>query len=252
VIEKARSVRARTIPLAIPISSWDARPRTLAEYEALLSRSGLPVGLRPAAKRAYATQRVALFVEDRSLFATRANVMSRQWAVSQFSTALDVARLDARATTARYLAGRLNIAEYRLAMLNELQEAYREAALALGGPNWQFRPALATQARQLLDEQARFLDNMIAEIASGQQRRDGTLLRRSMMYGHAAWGGLNELNRTMAASEGNRFEENVLSDADHCGGCVEETAKGRVPIGTLVPVGQRDCLANCKCLLLFS
>lgn len=49
------------------------------------------------------------------------------------------------------------------------------------------------------------------------------------------------------------FEENVLEDgAKHCDGCLDESALGRVPIGTLTPVGDRDCGNNCKCMIIYT
>jgi hypothetical protein len=73
-----------------------------------------------------------------------------------------------------------------------------------------------------------------------------------MMYASSAWGALQEATRLQAAGEGYVYEENILGDAEHCGGCVAETAKGKVPIGTLIPIGQRDCLANCHCHFAYS
>jgi hypothetical protein len=47
-------------------------------------------------------------------------------------------------------------------------------------------------------------------------------------------------------------EWNVLHPADHCegvGSCIEQTARGKVPIGSLIPVGDRRCLRRCHCTI---
>lgn len=42
-------------------------------------------------------------------------------------------------------------------------------------------------------------------------------------------------------------ERNILGIAEHCASCIRETKRGWVPIGTLIPVGLRDCWFGCKC-----
>lgn len=51
------------------------------------------------------------------------------------------------------------------------------------------------------------------------------------------------------APEGAMYERNIRHARDSCGGCIHETARGWVPIGTLVPTGYRDCRGNCLCSL---
>ena len=54
------------------------------------------------------------------------------------------------------------------------------------------------------------------------------------------------------------FERNLLMPGDNCSnspesvGCIEETAKGWVPIGTLSVPGTRTCVMNCRCSLEYS
>jgi hypothetical protein len=43
------------------------------------------------------------------------------------------------------------------------------------------------------------------------------------------------------------MEQWVLGVAEHCNGCVEQSAKGRVPIGSLPAIGTQECLFNCQC-----
>ena len=45
-------------------------------------------------------------------------------------------------------------------------------------------------------------------------------------------------------------ERNVLEPgAEHCQDCLDETARGYVPTGKIMPIGQRACRANCACVV---
>ena len=48
-------------------------------------------------------------------------------------------------------------------------------------------------------------------------------------------------------------ESNILDDgAAHCEGCLEADAAGEVPLGTLTPIGARDCGSRCRCRIVYS
>jgi hypothetical protein len=49
-------------------------------------------------------------------------------------------------------------------------------------------------------------------------------------------------------------ESNLLAPAEHCegqGSCVEQTTRGWVPVGSLIPIGGRLCVTNCKCQIRY-
>ena len=65
---------------------------------------------------------------------------------------------------------------------------------------------------------------------------------------------LVEIKQRGMMEQGKTECRNVLGPADHCEGansCIEQTAKGWVPIGggAMVPIGSRLCLSNCRCRL---
>lgn len=248
-LEKARSRRARTLLLAQEIPSWESRPRTLQELDALLDVRGLPPQLRPAVRQAFQRGDAVFFVRDRALYATRTGLLSRQWVLNQYATGLEGVRLEMQRTAAQVVRGG-DLQTLHSRMVAMLEQSHVEALRIIFGPN---PPAdAAATAGRLLRQQRAYLDRMFADITGGRQKRDGTLTRRAMMYAGSGWGAAAEMSRLMAVGEGWHFEENVLGDAEHCGGCIEETGRGRVPIGTLVPIGQRDCLSNCRCYLRYS
>jgi hypothetical protein len=47
-------------------------------------------------------------------------------------------------------------------------------------------------------------------------------------------------------------EKNVLGATDqHCAVCKGETRRGYVPVGSLIPIGQRTCMSRCLCRYVF-
>ena len=64
--------------------------------------------------------------------------------------------------------------------------------------------------------------------------------------------GYDEGFRSGYLSSGWQWERNVLAIAEHCPGCLEATAMGWQPIGTLSPLGSRQCKFNELCHWEFS
>jgi len=100
-----------------------------------------------------------------------------------------------------------------------------------------------------IKEQYKYLNRFAQEIRSGVQKLDGTLVSRAELYTQAGRGIYENVVGRAAEDAGATEERSVLGPADHCSDCVGEAAKGWQPIGTLTPIGQRKCLANCRCTM---
>lgn len=90
----------------------------------------------------------------------------------------------------------------------------------------------------------------------------GPLEQRMSMYIDSARPIFEEARRQSHEDEakrtGKRLEEkNVLGDADHCTttngvvGCPEWSKRGWLPAGTMTAPGERPCIQNCKCRMVF-
>ena len=90
------------------------------------------------------------------------------------------------------------------------------------------------------------------DIASGKQAVDGRLAARARLYAQSGRVAFHNVERFEMERRGWDTEENVLAAAEHCSGCLAETAKGRVPIGSLTPIGQRPCRTNDRCRIRYS
>lgn len=251
-MQKARNRKARTAALALYVPTWQERPRTLDELNRLFDQMSTPSIQRPVLRRAFVTGAVVFFVGDVMLFGTATHLLDRDWMFAQYETALVALANQFRTYAQELMSGQSSLEEFRQQMAGEIETASWEAALLVYGPTIWLVPAIAQAVRQLIDRQLSYLDRLLNEIQTGKQKLDGSLLRRVMMYAGGGWAMLYEMVKRMAIAGGYTNEENILGIADHCEGCLEETAKGRVPIGTLVPIGERLCLSNCRCRIRYS
>ena len=251
MLEKARSRKARTVGIALLVTSLAARPKTMAELDALMVEQGIPSDRRPTIRRAWASGAAIFYVADLMLFASRSETFPQEFMMGQFEGALPSVVEDMRASAQRLIDGSITIDEFQRQITALIETSHWEAGIALFGPALWLFPAVLLLVRQLIDRQLAWLRGLVLDIRLGRQRLDGSLLRRIAMYARAAWSALVEFSRHLARLRGFTEELNVLGVAEHCQGCIDEAARGWVPIGTLVPIGQRQCLSNCACRYIF-
>lgn len=124
------------------------------------------------------------------------------------------------------------------------------AAFATGG--WLLiAPTLPAVEADIADE-LDYLDGFADEVAAGQTPRDGRFIRRAMLYAAAGFSFYLALRGDRARAQGYTEEmSNLDPAAEHCNSCVEEADRGWVPLGELVPVGDRDCRSNCRCWITY-
>jgi hypothetical protein len=152
-----------------------------------------------------------------------------------------------RSLTQSLIDGAITLADWQRQSIQAIKLAHLEGlALARGG--WQ----QLTQADfgwvgQRLRVQYTYLSQFAQQIADGSQTLGAGALVRAEMYAEAGRATHREAQRRLAEDRGMVEERNQLGAVDHCGGCVSQTAAGWVPLGTLVPVGSRDCLSRCGC-----
>lgn len=121
-------------------------------------------------------------------------------------------------------------------------------AYAVGG--WTLLDPAMADIEASIHEELGYLDKFAAALTAGQIPRDGRFIRRAMLYGGAGWALYMLLRSRRARALAYHEERNVLDPgAEHCGGCMAETAKGWQPIGSLTPIGDRQCLSRCRCYL---
>jgi hypothetical protein len=147
--------------------------------------------------------------------------------------------------------GEVTLQEWRTGMLKEIKTAHIASSVAAKGGWAQMQPSDWGRAGQRVRGQYDYLNKFASEIQYGKQPLDGRFLQRADMYGSAARTTLEATRRADREENGMTEERNVLHPAEHCDGCLEETDKGWVPIGTLTPIGERECTVNDHCTLAY-
>ncbi len=84
-------------------------------------------------------------------------------------------------------------------------------------------------------------------IQSGEQKMDGRLARRSMMYAFAGRGVYHDVERERVRVSGFTEERRIRTARDSCTDCVDFENRGWQPIGSLPRIGESICLVNCLC-----
>lgn len=159
-------------------------------------------------------------------------------------------RLDAqkqtRAITARLLRGELTRDAWQRQMRAVLIPSHYAAALAGTGLT-KFDARTLAAAQSSTRTQLGYLARFKAEIGTGQQASNGTLLSRADLYGAAVWTTGQAVRADQARAEGHREEIGVLGKHDSCESCLDRESKGWQPIGTLLPIGAGLCRSRCGC-----
>lgn len=161
--------------------------------------------------------------------------------------ATEASAANVKTITEQLRLGQITLADWQTAMAAEIKQAHLASVMLANGGRQQMTQASFGYAGRLIRTQYEYLRTFAEEVASGKQRLDGTLNRRAGMYVDAARGTFYQAKERQARLMGHDEERNVLGVADHCDGCVGETARGWVKIGELVPIGQRECRTNCRC-----
>lgn len=147
-----------------------------------------------------------------------------------------------------------------------VKEAIIAGAMVLGGPAPLTAHDLAEADRQA-HVQAEYLDRFErdthfrtpAEIAEGETAVEpmsaAQFVARAELYGaNATWGGNINWDRQRRIRSGRFNQERrvhlrPIGDHHACETCKAESAKGWVPIGSLAPIGDSECLGiNCDCI----
>lgn len=250
-LSRSSNKRVRSLSAALVLSSWADRPRTLSELEDMMAAQGVPEERKSVLRKAWLAGGILFFLADTMSYATATGVLTASYLRREFARSLRQTRLYMRDLGRRYVSGDIDLSEFQRQAEKEIEDGIWDAALLLVGPLIYSLSAMLNTILELIRRQKEWLARLVADILSGRQAVDGTLLRRIAMYSGSGWSALQELSRQLAYMSGKREERNILGIAEHCAGCVVETGKGWVPIGTLVPVGERDCLSNCMCEIEF-
>lgn len=164
--------------------------------------------------------------------------------------ALDAAGKRMRAHGEALREGRISLAEWQTRMARDIKSVHLYSAAAAKGGWAQMTPADYGRAGQKIRAQYEFLRKRAAAVASGRTPL-GSVPWISALYAQPARGTYHAAEAREMGLRGFTEERNVRDARDSCPGCLAQTDRDWVPLGELVPVGQRDCKGSCRCLITY-
>lgn len=164
----------------------------------------------------------------------------------------DLASRQMGEAAARFRTGQIGAAEWIAQSQQIVKDSQIASALAAYGGRLRMDQGKWGLVGQQIRVQYAYLNRMADDMLSGRQRMNGRLDARARQYGQASRSLYENIRRRESAAAGLSFERNILHPADHCAQCVSQSARGLVPLGSLVPIGQRTCRSQCRCTLSFS
>lgn len=143
-------------------------------------------------------------------------------------------------------AGEIGRLEFVDAMKDRLKIAHLLAyATAKGG--WaQMTPADFVRVGRELRRQYNYLRNFAADLAQGKLS-EGQAAFRASLYARAAYATYENARREAMRAAGFTEERRRRTAKESCPDCIEYARRGWQPIGTLPPIGQSQCIVNCRC-----
>jgi hypothetical protein len=156
-----------------------------------------------------------------------------------------------RGLSQQLLDGGLSVPEWQIAMEREIRTIHTASGAAARGGWAQMSQADWGFVGSQIKKQYAYLDRFAAQVASGRQKLNGSLLTRAGLYAESGRGTFEEMGRRMARHKGKRQERRILAPVEHCQtrgellGCQELADLGWQAIGTLPPIGESPCFTHC-------
>lgn len=157
-------------------------------------------------------------------------------------------QIDARRLAGQLRDGTLSLQAWDEQMRRLVKDANLLGAASARGGWVQLigdKASLGRAGREIRKQYA-FLDAFVRDIGSGKQSLAG-IESRAVMYAQASRGTFEDERLAQERAAGYDEERSIRHASDSCEGCIREAGRGWVPIGTLVHIGDRNCLTRCRC-----
>jgi hypothetical protein len=177
-------------------------------------------------------------------YVTHAQV--RAW----LDVALDNASERMAALARQLQARQIDLVTWQIRMAREIKNVQLYSAAAAKGGWAQLSSADLGRVGQSVRAQLEYLNDFAREIRTGKQSISG-MVGRVRLYAQSGRPTFHRTERAEMQVRGYDEERNIRYAGDSCAGCVSETAREWVPIGTLVPVGYRNCKSNDRCRVVY-
>lgn len=185
------------------------------------------------------------FVDARGRFVSESSVRT---VVDQVA---DLASTRMATASQALLDGQLSLASWQAELMRTLKSAHvATATIAHGGQARMGFAEYGSVGREIRT-QYDYLRQFAEQVASGEQPLNGTLTARARQYGQACRPTFERAYGRDQQRRGYLACRNILHARESCSQCRAITARGWMPIGSLVPVGSRICRSNCRCTVSY-
>lgn len=181
----------------------------------------------------------------------RGRFVSQEVLRAAYNDALDDAGREVHRLAARLKRGDITLADWQRTMMRQIKDVHLTSAAVARGGFEQLTPADLGRVGQIVRGEYAYLDGFARDLVTGRQPFDGNFPRRAAMYVDAGSKTFSAEMHAIATEGGFDEERSYTSDADHCPGCIRERDREWVARGALVPIGERDCRASCRCHIVF-
>lgn len=161
--------------------------------------------------------------------------------------ALDASGARIGALAEQLRAGRVDLVSWQVRMAREIKNVQLYSAAAAKGGWAQLTPADLGRVGQSVQAQLRYLNRFARQIQAGALPLDGNMVARARLYAQSGRQIYHRTERAEMQLRGYTHERSIRYAGDSCAGCIAEAAKGWMPLGTMIPIGQRDCKGNDRC-----
>lgn len=178
--------------------------------------------------------------------------VSQQVIRGELDKVLDSVTVDMVNLSKSFRAGTIDGSEFQIRSMDLIKQGHLAGAAMQKGGWAQLSQSDFGRIGAIVKREYQFHQGMLDDILSGKQRLDGTLDVRLRLYGQAARNTYHTFEQEDRAIQGYDEERRDLHGGDSCTnssrpGCIEEAARGWVPIGESLDIGAATCLANCRC-----
>ena len=177
--------------------------------------------------------------------------VSRKLIRDQLKKVVDGSSQVMRALSQQLRDGDISLADWQIQMMSQIKTTHLAGAAMQRGGWQQMSQGDFGRVGRIVRTEYDFLRKFANQIASGKQKLDGSLTRRAAQYGQQGRPTYVTFWDSTAEQRGFDEERSILQPAEHCTECVSEANKGFRKIGQMIPIGQRICRANDRCLKEF-
>lgn len=148
--------------------------------------------------------------------------------------------------------GSVEIADFHIAMRAEVKSALINNGAAAKGGYAQLTQSDYGRIGNEVKRHYTALDRFVQELYAGTVAPNTKgFLARIQLYFNTARTFYYKLDREAQEAAGMTEERNLLHPAEHCAECLAMSDMGWVPIGMLVPIGDRECVGNDRCTMQY-